>query len=93
LCHQHLLLAHLFEMEFNAFTTGLPADADANRVVAMAMKLFPEFFELQELELKMDKLKWERAQLSDPQVRASNTILRRWLTSCSSSSTVAMLTS
>jgi hypothetical protein len=49
---------------------------DADRIIAKAQELFPEYFQLQDLELKMGKLQWERAQIADPKVRASCLLFR-----------------
>jgi hypothetical protein len=54
----------------------MAATNDSGRILAMAEKLFPDYFKLQELEVKMEKLQWERASLSDRKVRASHPILR-----------------
>jgi hypothetical protein len=49
---------------------------DADRIIAKAQELFPEYFQLQDLELKMGKLQWERSQIADPKVRASCLLFR-----------------
>jgi len=54
----------------------MAATNDPGRILAMAEKLFPDYFKLQELEDKMEKLTCERASLSNPKVRASHPILR-----------------
>jgi hypothetical protein len=49
---------------------------DADRIIAKAQELFPAYFQLQDLELKMGKLQWERGQIADPKVRASCLLFR-----------------
>ena len=49
---------------------------DAQRILAMAKKLFPQYFELQTLETKMLQLQTERSKLADQKVRTSYPVLR-----------------
>jgi hypothetical protein len=66
----------LFANNISAANTIMAATNDPGRILAMAEKLFPDYFKLQELEDKMEKLTCERASLSNPKVRASHPILR-----------------
>jgi hypothetical protein len=52
----------------------MSANIDAERIVAKAKELFPEYFSLQELKLKLGKLQWERAKLADAKVRTTRLI-------------------
>jgi hypothetical protein len=52
----------------------MSANLDAERIIAKAKQLFPEFFHLQELKLKLAKLQWERAKLADAKVRPTRLI-------------------
>ena len=58
----------------------MSANIDAERIVAKAKELFPEYFSLQELKLKLGKLQWERAKLADAKVRTTRLISLSWLT-------------
>ncbi len=52
----------------------MSANTDAERIIAKAKELFPEYFHLQELGLKLGKLQWERARLADAKVRTTRLI-------------------
>jgi hypothetical protein len=52
----------------------MSATLDAERIIAKAKELFPEYFNLQELRLKLGKLQWERAKLADAKVRTTRRI-------------------
>ena len=53
----------------------MSANIDAERIIAKAKELFPEYFHLQKLKLKLGKLQWERANIADAKVRPTRLIL------------------
>ena len=52
----------------------MSANIDAERIIAKAKELFPEYFHLQKLKLKLEKLQWERANIADTKVRTTRLI-------------------
>jgi hypothetical protein len=49
----------------------MSVNIDAERIIAKAKELFPEYFYLRELKLKLGELQWERAKLADAKVRTT----------------------
>jgi hypothetical protein len=52
----------------------MSANIDAERIIAKAEELFPEYFQLRKLKLKLGKLQWERAKLAGAKVRITRLI-------------------
>jgi hypothetical protein len=53
----------------------MSANINAERIIAKAKELFPEYFHLRELKLKLGELQWERSKLADAKVRTTRLIL------------------
>jgi hypothetical protein len=52
----------------------MSANIDAERIIAKAKQLFPEYFQLRDLSMKLSKLQLERANIADAKVRTTRLI-------------------